>query len=289
MKKCSKMAYLEENKAKENKRLAVLKPLILVTMSLFWSVKGSLQAQVLKSTKSNSELIMQYQSSWWDAGNDNATTMSRETKRLQNTRSQDLNDADRILQEVQFKTRQIVQQRQHIETWGLEKLPRYQDRQELQREDEKYITKRMLKYLEKRVLDPIKQEAEADKQNQKHIKSGKVMAYQALNPASALSFSKDFRLRFKAKPLQGKVFTDLVNPYLEVQLEASVNGRAILHIKKDVSVLGVSTFVDYHFRNQEVVAVVRKPLSNNINAEASSRKLPGFSDQRLMLSYGLGF
>jgi hypothetical protein len=288
MKKTKKMAELAKKRLNQVQGFWTVS--ILLTVLGLNPIKSMAQLHS-PVQKSNAELILQYQSSWWDSSEDNASPAVTAAKRLKNTASQNLNEADRILQEVQFRTSEILSDREHAENWNLQSLPRYQNQNtgKLTKDDERYISKRMLKYLEKRYLDPIRQEAQNDKKQNKHVSSGKVMAYQALNPSSALNFGKDYRIKVKAKPLRGRVYTDLINPFLEVQLETAINGRAILHLKKDVSILGISTFVDYHFQNSETVAIVRKPLTPYMNAELSSRKLPGLSDQRLALNYGVSF
>jgi hypothetical protein len=133
----------------------------------------------------------------------------------------------------------------------------------------KYIANRMMKYADKRFSGEMKK---ADDGSTLHKIS---RVEKQLRPNASLAVSKFISLKFKARVLQGKATVEVRNPWLECSATVAANGKAKVITRKDFSLLGLATGVDYTVNSSEWIAYADKQVTQNIKARISSTQENG--------------
>ena len=140
----------------------------------------------------------------------------------------------------------------------------------------RYLEKKLLKYADKRISGEIKQAEEGSA-----LKSIE-RAQQALKPNTEARLSKDIKLRFKGKVLQGEGFIFVENPYVDFRTSFEISGSTHLNIKRNISSLRLETSLNYNITKGQWEAYVEGPLSESVKARIISSQNDDamiFSDQ----------
>jgi hypothetical protein len=160
----------------------------------------------------------------------------------------------------------------YLETWHLEDsgvayTTNYEDKV-------KFLKRHSLKYLDKLLTGEIKT---AKKGSTLHT-VGTVQ--QALKPESDVQISDEYKLKFRAKVLQGEATLLLENPYVESEAKLYSNGEVNLYVSKQIVQLGMGTHLDYNMTKSEYTTYVDK----SINDYWSTRLTSIQSDQNVAFS-----
>lgn len=176
-------------------------------------------------------------------------------------------------------------QEEYLRRWDLEKTGVIQVQSE--KEKNRFLRKRGLKYIDKRLSGEIKQAQPGSKWEQ----IGKV--HKALKPRTKLNLSKSVRVKFKARVLQGKATMILENPLVDASLEGKVNGQARAVIGKRLKDFGLSAHMEYRLKESEVVTTFRKEITDQISAQATTvnrnDEVNPMNDQRFELNFATSF
>ncbi len=193
---------------------------------------------------------------------------------------------------------------QNAENWNLESTGLY----ETPSDEEKglYYKKSFLKYLEKRFLGEIRRQGktvftatkatkkdqpkETDKETKKeNIKkeesknadeSTALMSDEArknmnkvrkiLDPTASKQIAKNTQLKVRVRPLQGRVFFVLQNPYADTELRLSAKKEVVVNMNRNFDSIGLGTSVNYEATQKVWAAQVNKTITNTISANFSS-------------------
>lgn len=196
-------------------------------------------------------------------------------------------DSAGVLDNVSSDLERWEEQERFEEVWGVQ----MQGQQSAPTLDQKksYLSRQLLKYADKRLGGEVKK---AEKGSTLH-KVGKVQ--QALRPDSTVSFSDRFKLKFKARILQGQASVYLINPYFENSLDVNFSGHAVLRVSKKFKPLQLSTDVRVDMHNKTYATRLSRPVAKNVRAEVSSdRKLEGApfesdANNKIQLKYFTAF
>lgn len=128
----------------------------------------------------------------------------------------------------------------------------------------KYISKRMLRYADKRLSGEMKK---ADEGSTLHRVS---KVEKNLRPNASVNMSKNFGLKFKARVLQGKAIMEVKNPWVECNATVSANGRAKFITKKEFKELGLASGAEYSLTESQFLTYIDQQLTDNIKARVSN-------------------
>ncbi len=128
----------------------------------------------------------------------------------------------------------------------------------------KYLNKKMIKYLDKRLSGEVKR---AEQGSALH----RVGQFQkALKPNTEARISKRVKIRFKARVLEGKAIVRVENPWVKTSATTSLKGTTEVKMSRDIKALSLKTSVRYRVDQGNWVAVVDRPLTENLAARVSS-------------------
>ena len=150
---------------------------------------------------------------------------------------------------------------------GLYKTPGRDDKK-------KYLEKRLLKYVDKRLSGEIKRAEEGT--TLKRIQK----AHDALRPSAKAQLTKDIKIRLKARLLQGEARLFVENPYVDFQTRFELGGSTNLNIGRTISSLSVRASVDYMIDEGHWKACIERPLGKSLKARISSSQ----SDEDMMFT-----
>lgn len=128
----------------------------------------------------------------------------------------------------------------------------------------KYISKRLLRYADKRLSGEMKK---ADEGSTLHRVS---RVEKNLRPNASVNMTKDFGLKFKARVLQGKAIVEVKNPWVECNATVGVNGKAKLITKKEFKELGLASGAEYSLNDDQFLTYIDQQLTDNIKARVSN-------------------
>lgn len=132
-----------------------------------------------------------------------------------------------------------------------------------------FISKKLLRYADKRLSGEMKK---ADEGSALHKMS---RVEKQLRPSAAISVSKNFGLKFKARVLQGKAIVEVKNPWVDCNATVGANGKTKVLAKKEFKQLGLSSGAEYAINEEQFVAFVDQQVTNNVKARLSSTQSNG--------------
>ena len=196
-------------------------------------------------------------------------------------------DSGGVLKSIQSNIQKWEEIEEYNRHWnlyssGLYKIPGKSDKR-------RYLEKRLLKYADKRLSGEIKQaeEGSALKSIQK--------AHDALRPNTEARLSRDFKLRFRGKVLQGRGAIFLENPYADFQTNFEIGGSTRFNLRRNISSLKLETSLDYNMSEGYWQACIERPLNNSLKARIMSTQndeeliFSGASDKKFELRFHKDF
>jgi len=194
-----------------------------------------------------------------------------------------------------------------LQTWNINNNDVYEISNES--EQKKFLMKKGLKYLDSRLSGEVKK-----------AKVGSTLhavgqAQKKLRPSSQVALSKNFKLKMKARVIQGKAYAILKNPYVDNSLEVSIAGKAKLWVGKKIPAWNVKSEINYNVNNSTVdmnmvktfkdinakgkialfvnegraIASVEKSLARNLSGVISSEHTGSSSAQAVEVIYQRNF
>lgn len=128
----------------------------------------------------------------------------------------------------------------------------------------KYISKRILRYADKRFSGEMKKAGEG---STLHTMSS---VEKRLRPNASVNVSKNFGLKFKARVLQGKAIVELKNPWVECAAQVAANGKAKLITKKEFKTLGLASGAEYSVNDSQFLTYIDQQITDNVKARLSN-------------------
>ena len=127
-----------------------------------------------------------------------------------------------------------------------------------------YLSRMLLRYLDKRVTGGVKKaEAGSTLHRVGQVKS-------ALKPNTEAQISKNIKVKFKARLLQGEAIARIENPWVEYHTIINRNGDFNMHASREFASIGVRSYLDYNVNGGVWTATFDKPLTNKLMARLSS-------------------
>lgn len=128
----------------------------------------------------------------------------------------------------------------------------------------KYITKKMLRYVDKRVSGEMKNSEEGSTLHKmKTVEKN-------LRPNAAVNVSKNFGFKFKARVLQGKATVEVKNPWIECNATVAANGKARVITRKEFKELGLASGAEYSLTDSQFLTYIDQQLTDNVKARLSN-------------------
>lgn len=158
-----------------------------------------------------------------------------------------------------------------------------------EREKERFLRKKFLRYIDKRLSGEIKEAEEGSTL----ATVGKVQ--DALKPNSNISLAKDYRLRFKGRVLQGEGRMKFENPFAETEAKLRLNGDLNVRVTRSIASIGLSSYIDFDFDDNTYTTRMDQKLTETIEASIFSTqkiKQDAFSknsDQVFQVQYSAPF
>lgn len=167
-----------------------------------------------------------------------------------------------VMRDMKTSLKQWEETEEYAKVWGLESTGRYNT--PTTSEKSKYITKKMMRYADKRFSGEMKK---ADEGSTLH-KMGKVE--KNLRPNASVNVSKNFGFKFKARVLQGKAIVELKNPWIECNATVAANGRMRVITRKEFKSLGLASGAEYSIDESQFLTYIDQQVTENVKARVSN-------------------
>ena len=182
---------------------------------------------------------------------------------------------------------QWEQTREYAKNWNMESTGLY----DIKDQDDRvaHFNRHILKYVDKRLSGEIKQAEEGSTLHS----VGTVQ--KALKPETKVEIAKNFKLKFKARVIQGKALMQVENPWVNNQTSVKIDGRVHVNINKDIKLLGLRADLDYQVSDGHYVASLYKVITKEITARVTSSQednevaFTQFDSQTFEVLYRLSF
>lgn len=172
---------------------------------------------------------------------------------------------------------------EYAKNWNLDSTGIYDIKD--QEDRTKYVNRYILKYLDKRVSGEVKN---AEK-GSALARVGEVQ--QTLKPQTDVAISDNFRLKFKARVLQGKAFVYVDNPYLDNMATVSLAGKVSMEFGKNFKKEGIHAKTIINVNDANWQTYLDKILTGNTSARVTSTRpiSSGDSETRFELLFNQPF
>jgi hypothetical protein len=182
---------------------------------------------------------------------------------------------------------QWEQEEEYAKNWSVESTGLYSIKDKDDRVN--HFNRHILKYVDKRLSGEIKQAEEGSSLH----RVGSVQ--KALKPQTRVEIAKNFKLKFKARVLQGKALMYVENPWVNNQTTVKADGGIHVNMNKDIKLLGLRANLDYEVNERHYVASLNKSLTKEITARVTSSQedtevaFTEFDNQTFEVLYNLSF
>ncbi|MCB9062008.1 MAG: hypothetical protein H6622_10835 [Halobacteriovoraceae bacterium] len=136
------------------------------------------------------------------------------------------------------------------------------------------LTKNLIKYADRRLSGEIK-----------HAEKGSTLAkvgsvQKALKPSTKVEFNKNYKLRLKARLIEGNLKLNFINPYIVSYADLNRSGEYGIHLFKNFEKQKISYSLDYAVNQNSYVFNLDKEVFYNIDLFISSSQ----NDKTLLFS-----
>ena len=169
---------------------------------------------------------------------------------------------------------------EYAHLWDLESTGVYTTPTTSQKQ--KYISKKMLRYVDKRLSGEMKK---ANEGSTLHKMS---RVEKQLRPNAAVNISKNFGLKFKARVLRGKAIVEFKNPWVECNATLGANGKAKLISRKEFKTLGLASGAEYSVNDSQFLTYIDQQITDNVKARLSNTS-GNDADSRLEMTASFPF
>lgn len=165
----------------------------------------------------------------------------------------------------------------NLTSTGLFQTPTYDQRKS-------YLSKHLLKYVDRRISGEVKN---AEVGSTFHT-VGQVQ--ENLKPETSVQMAANFRLRFKARVLEGQANMVLENPYFNNTTTFNYKGHLNVNVNKDFKDLKVRTNLDVNFNEGLWQASLDRPIAPNLSGRIAARHTEAYDEEAIVqVHYGIGF
>jgi ABC-type glycerol-3-phosphate transport system permease component len=183
-------------------------------------------------------------------------------------------DEKGVLKEMVHNFETWQEKERYAEQWNLESTGLYQTPTQAQKKS--YLSKRALKYLDKRISGEVKN---AKKGSTLH-KIGQ--AQKTLKPETDVNFSPNMRLSFKSRVLDGEVIMVFVNPYFDNSTKLNYKGDFTVDLAKKFETLDLSTRLNVNIVDNEWEFHCDRPLFGKWNGRVTARKTEAYDNEQIV-------
>ncbi len=183
-----------------------------------------------------------------------------------------LEDDRGILKQMKNQFKGWKKNEEYVKSWNLNGFANYSV--ESTEGKKSYLSKMILKYLDKRISGEIKRAEEGTTFH----RIGQVQ--KALSPSATLKFSDKVKLRFKGRILEGKGSLIIENPYIQTRSEFNKDGELKVVLNKRVEDLGLTYHTDYYPLEGQYITTLSKNILPQVIASLSSSQ----SDREMLMS-----
>lgn len=176
---------------------------------------------------------------------------------------------------------------EYVKNWNLESTGLYTI---VSRESKvNYFNKRILKYVDKRISGEVKRAERGS------ALANVGRAQKALKPNTKVSISKNVKLKFKARILQGTAIMRVVNPYVDYRTTYSFSDGLNMNMRKEFKNYRATASVDYKPQDKSYVTNFDKAFTDKVSARISSSQshdavvFSSDSDARIQFMYSSPF
>lgn len=188
-----------------------------------------------------------------------------------------------VLQRMSNHYHRMMERDEYVRNWDLSSTTMH--RLSTIDERKRYFNKNFIKYIDKRLSGSIKK-----------AKKGSTMAQvgqmkETLTPQSEAQFSKNFKVKFRAKVLKGLAIVKFDNPFVDANTYLSLSDGLMMQVKKKFSGTRTVASVDYYTAGTNIEFYVEQGLTSRLSARASAKDIVGGSDasHELRLNYSAPF
>lgn len=188
-----------------------------------------------------------------------------------------------VLREMREDFQEWDETDRYAEYWNLSSTGLFVTPDEGQRRT--YLSKRFLKYIDKRISGEIKQAEEGSTFH----KIGK--AQEALKPNTTVEFSPMFRFKFRARVLDREANMIVENPWVDCNAKVNLKGDMEINVIKNFSEVGVNAHLYYKVDEGQWVTTLSRSITNELSTSLSSTQNHGKmaftedADTRLQFNY----
>lgn len=165
----------------------------------------------------------------------------------------------------------------NLTSTGLYQTPTYDQRKS-------YLSKHLLKYVDRRISGEVKN---AEEGSTFHT-VGQVQ--ENLKPETSVQMAPNFRLRFKARVLEGQANMVVENPYFNNTTTFNYKGHLNVNLNKEFTDLKVRTNLDVNYNDGIWQASLDRPLADNVTGRIAARHTEAYAEEAIVqVYYGIGF
>ncbi|EQC47094.1 hypothetical protein [Bacteriovorax sp. Seq25_V] len=196
-------------------------------------------------------------------------------------------DDSGVLNQMRANFANLEANDEYTRNWDMESTGLYSYSTQEQRVT--YFNKYILKYVDKRISGEVKKAEEGSTL----AAVGNVQ--KALKPQTDVNFAQNMKLKIRAKVLQGEVYMDFINPYVDSRTTLSLSGDINMNVKKEFKEYRGVASVDYNPKDGNYVTQFDKYITDALVARVSSSQdqsrsvFSEDSDARFQLMYARPF
>lgn len=167
-----------------------------------------------------------------------------------------------VLKSIKSEIKSWGDKEMYSSIWNLDSTKLYETPS--RRGREKFLKKRLLKYTDKRLSGELKQAERGTSLYRAR------QVQKALKPNTTANLSKNVRLRFKARVLEGKIFMVLENPYLDYRANVNLRGEMEMTAKKELKHLRAEAKTQYNFDDKRWLTLMDRVIVRELKARVAS-------------------
>lgn len=167
-----------------------------------------------------------------------------------------------VMKDIKSSMNGWDEREEYAHRWNLEQTGLYEIPTTTQKT--KYLSKKMLKYADKRLSGEMKKAGEGSTLYSIN------RVEKSLRPNAAVNVSKNFSIKFKARVLQGKAIVDLKNPWVECNATLSANGKAKVLTRKEFKEMGMASGAEYSVNDYSLLTYIDQQVTENVKARVSN-------------------
>ena len=169
-----------------------------------------------------------------------------------------------VMNEIKDQLREWERMEMYRHNWDIESTGLYDTPDDSRKKA--WFNRMLLRYADRRFNSELKN-AEPNS-GLKRVSNVK----QALRPSSEASFSKNLKLKFKARILRLEGRVRVINPWVDLETTMNARGEIRSRLSKNIESIGVRAELNYLVHENRYQAIFSRSLSENVAAILSSNQ-----------------